>query len=74
MICVECKWTDLSQNEARVILKNLEEKSQIVRWKNENRKTIYALVGKKIAGKRDIRKSGYEVYDLSDIDRILGYH
>ncbi|MDX8551230.1 ATP-binding protein [Methanospirillum purgamenti] len=72
MICVECKWTDLSQNEARVILKNLEEKSQIVRWKNENRKTIYALVGKKIAGKRDIRKSGYEVYDLSDIDRILG--
>ncbi|ABD39950.1 ATPase [Methanospirillum hungatei JF-1] len=67
MICVECKWTDLSKNEAMSILKKLEEKSRNIWWRNENRKTICALVGKKISGKDEIRKAGYEVHDLSDI-------
>ncbi|MCA1916499.1 ATP-binding protein [Methanospirillum hungatei] len=67
MICIECKWTDLSKNEAINILKKLEEKSLNIRWRNESRKTICALVGKNISGKDEIRTAGYEVYDLSDI-------
>lgn len=71
IICIECKWSDLSRNEAMVILKKLEDKSRMVRWRNEKRKTICALVGRNISGKDEIRKTGYDVYDLSDIDRIF---
>lgn len=68
MLCVECKWKDLTKNESIVILEKLEEKSRLIRWRNEKRKTICALIGRKIAGKDEIRKAGYEVYDLADIN------
>jgi hypothetical protein len=68
MLCVECKWKDLTKNESIVILEKLEEKSRLIRWRNEKRKTICALIGRKIAGKDEICKAGYEVYDLADIN------
>lgn len=72
LLCIECKWSDLSRTDARSILQDLERKSSHVRWKNDERKTLFALVGRSISGKDDLRDMGYLVYDLADIPMPTG--
>ncbi len=65
----ECKWSDLKEAEARKVLEELKEKSKFVEW--ERKKEYFGLVGKKILGKEKLRKDGWFVWDLDDIEKVL---
>ena len=47
----EVKWRDLSEKDARQVLKRLVEKSVNVKWGNNPEKK-YLLIGKKVGGKK----------------------
>ena len=65
---VECKWSDLKEKEAMKILEELKEKSRFVEW--ERHKEYFGLVGKKVLGKENLRKEGFFVWDLKDIENV----
>ena len=62
----EVKWRSLSEKEARQVLAELQQKSESVVWEEKASK-IFMLIGKEIAGKVNLRKEGYEIFDLADI-------
>lgn len=66
----ECKWSSLSEREARTILSALRLKAALVRWRNEERHESFCLFGKHIEGKEALSREGYLVYDLQDIGAI----
>ncbi len=66
---IECKWSDLTENQARKVLEELKEKTKFVRW--ERKKEYLGLIGKKIIGKEKLRKEGFFVWDLKDLEDIL---
>lgn len=63
----ECKWKELSQAEARKVLGELTHKATYVEWHNKDRRDTYGLFAKKVAGKAELRKEGYLVFDLEDL-------
>ena len=63
---VECKWFNLAEKEALKILEGLKEKSKFVEW--ERKKEYFGLIGKKILGKENLRKEGWLVFDLEDVE------
>ncbi|ASJ01879.1 ArsR family transcriptional regulator [Thermococcus profundus] len=65
---VEVKWKDLSEREARGILKGLERKAELVAL--EDWKKNYGLVAKRIEGKAELREEGFLVWDLEDFDEL----
>jgi len=66
ILFVECKWKDLSYNDARKIFSDLKEKSRFVQWNNGMRKEYFGLVAKSIGGKKKFREMGFFVFDLDD--------
>ena len=62
----EVKWRSLSEKEARQVLAQLQQKSESVAWEEKASKT-FMLIGKEIDGKVNLRKEGYEIFDLKDI-------
>ena len=65
---MECKWSNLKENEAKYILKELKNKSGFVNWKG---RIHLGLIGKKIIGKDKLRKEGFVVFDLWDLKKLL---
>ncbi|HDR74137.1 MAG TPA: ATP-binding protein [Methanoculleus sp.] len=63
----ECKWSVLTNRQARAVLAALQEKADEVRWRNGERKERFALVAKQIEGKDTLIREGYLVGDLEDI-------
>jgi len=64
---VEVKWKDLSEREARGILKDLERKAELVgleEWEKH-----YGLVAKSVEGKEELKEEGYLAWDLGDFNR-----
>ena len=61
---VEVKWKELSEREARGILKDLKRKSELVGL--EDYEGYYGLVAKSIKGKEKLREEGPLVWDLRD--------
>ncbi len=66
---VECKWSELDEKEVAKILEDLKEKSRFVEW--QRKKEYFGLIGKKIAGKENLRKEGLFVWDLEDFSSAL---
>ncbi len=66
----EVKWKSLSEKEARRILADLKEKSELVLWK-ENALKTFLLIGKRIEGKAALQKEGYEIFDITDIAKDI---
>jgi len=61
---VEVKWKDLSEREARGILKDLARKAKLVRldgWEKS-----YGLVAKDVEGKEELGREGWFIWDLRD--------
>ncbi|AHF80571.1 dexx-box ATPase [Thermococcus paralvinellae] len=61
---VEVKWKDLSEREAKGILKDLEKKTELVGlegWKHH-----YGLIAKNVERKEKLREDGFHVWDLED--------
>jgi len=63
---VEAKWKELSEREARGILKDLERKAELVGLDDWER--FYGLVAKKVEGKEELRKEGWLAWDLKDFE------
>lgn len=61
---IECKWSDLSEKEARQLIQTLKQKAKSVDW--QRKKEFFGLFGKKIIGKENLRKDGFAVFDLDD--------
>ena len=62
----ECKWQDLTKNNALNILEKLKQKSKFVDWNLDNRKEHFGLIGKKIQDKEELKKQGFFAWDLDD--------
>ncbi len=65
-IFLECKWSALSEQKARQILRELQEKMPFV--EGTRTKEYGGLLAKKVAGKENLRKEGYVVFDADDLD------
>ena len=65
----ECKWKNLSYNQAVKIINDLKRKSRQVKWYKASRKERFGLFAKKIEKKDELRKQGFLVYDLKDWKR-----
>ncbi|WP_048149255.1 ATP-binding protein [Palaeococcus ferrophilus] len=63
---VEVKWKDLSEREARGILKDLERKAELVGL--EDWEKHYGLVAKNVEEKEKLREEGWLVWDLGDFE------
>jgi len=60
---IEVKWKDLSERDARRILKELEGKSKLVRFDGTFQ---FGIIARNIDGKEELREAGYLVWDLED--------
>ena len=67
-LLVEVKWKDLSEREARGILKDLERKDELVGL--EEWKKSYELVAKKVEGRDELREEDWVVWDLRYFEKI----
>jgi len=66
---VEVKWRDLSEREARGILKDLKRKAEPTGLRDWEKG--YGLVAKKVEGKEALRDKGWLVWDLEDFERLI---
>ncbi|AFL95943.1 putative ATPase (AAA+ superfamily) 10 [Thermococcus cleftensis] len=63
-LLIEVKWKELSEREARGILKDLERKAGLVGLEDWGKN--YGLVAKSLEGKKELRAEGWLVWDLED--------
>ncbi|WP_258084301.1 ATP-binding protein [Thermococcus thermotolerans] len=71
-LLVEVKWRELSEREARGILKDLERKAELVgldEWEHH-----YGLVAKSVEGKEELREESVLIWDLGDFEFISKTH
>ncbi|WP_258084373.1 ATP-binding protein [Thermococcus thermotolerans] len=66
---VEVKWKELSEREARRILKDLERKAELVGL--EKWEYYYGIVAKSVEGKEELKAEGWLVWDLRDFERLV---
>ncbi len=65
-LLVEVKWKELSEREARGILKDLERKAELVGldgWEKS-----YGLIAKSLEGKEELKEEGFLAWDLKDFE------
>ncbi|MCD6373086.1 MAG: ATP-binding protein [Thermococcus sp.] len=67
---VEVKWNDLSEREARGILRDLERKAELVGL--EGWEKGYGVVAKSVEGKEELREEGWLAWDLEEFERLIG--
>jgi len=60
---IEVKWKDLSERDARRILRELEGKAELVRFDGAFR---FGIIARRVEGKEGLREEGYLVWDLED--------
>lgn len=68
------KWRELKRRDCEKILEELKEKSTYVEWHGKERIARYGIIAKRVDtdDKRDLRSKGYLVYDLDDVETLLG--
>lgn len=66
---IECKWSELNELNLLNIIEQLKEKSKFVKCKSKS--NYFGVIAKKIQGKERLRKKGYFVWDLEDVDEAL---
>ncbi|MFV9631781.1 MAG: ATP-binding protein [Methanosarcinales archaeon] len=66
ILLMECKWQELTKNEALKVLGRLKDKSKYVQWNNIERTEYSGIIAKKITQKEELRKSGVIAFDLED--------
>jgi len=65
---VEVKWKELSEGEAKKILKDLERKAELVNLEDWDKN--YGVVAKSVERKEKMREKGWPVWDLQDFKNI----
>jgi len=66
ILLMECKWQELTKNEALKVLGRLKDKSKYVQWNNSERTEYPGIIAKKIIQKEELRSSGVIAFDLED--------
>ncbi|WP_456474030.1 ATP-binding protein [Candidatus Pyrohabitans sp.] len=66
----ECKWSDLTQKEAKRIIKNLKRKAKLVKWHEGDRTERFGIIAKRVKSKVRLRRQGDLIYDLEDLKRV----
>ncbi len=66
---VEVKWKDLSERQARGILRELERKAELVGL--EGWEKGYGIVARKVEDKGGLRENGFFAWDLSDFGALM---
>lgn len=66
ILLMECKWQELTKNEALKVLGRLKDKSKYVQWNNSERIEYPGIIAKKIIQKEELRSSGVIAFDLED--------
>lgn len=66
---VEVKWKELSEREAKKVLKDLEMKSELVGL--EGWEKFYGLIARDVEGNEKLREKGWLVWDLGDFESVL---
>jgi len=61
----EVKWKELRKEEAKKILKEMEEKTASIQ-KSKN----FGIIAKKVENKEELRRKGYKIFDTEDFARI----
>lgn len=69
VLFIEVKWKDLSEREARGILRDLERKAELVGL--EGWKKSYGLVAKGVEGKEALKNESYLILDLEDFESLI---
>lgn len=62
----EVKWKNLNYNQAVNIINKLKRKSTRISW-GKDPKRQFVLIAKKLAGKKDLLKQNFLVFDLDDV-------
>ena len=70
IVFCECKWQNLSYKDAEGVLSDLQEKSKCVDWNSRKRKAYFAVFARKIEGKEALRKNGFLVWDMEDLQSL----
>lgn len=61
----EVKWKSITKKEVQNIFNRMKDKSILINYKAKERD--YLLIGKEIKDKNELRKLGYNVFDINDI-------
>lgn len=72
ILFVETKWRDLSLEESKNILDELKRKAGHVQWFSKKRKEFYGLMARRIDGKEKMKNEGHFLFDLRDLERLIG--
>ncbi len=70
VLFVEVKWKDLSEREARGILRGLKRKAELVGLEGWEKR--YGLVAKSVEGKEKLLAEGHLLWDLGDVEMLKG--
>ncbi|MCD6373172.1 MAG: ATP-binding protein [Thermococcus sp.] len=71
VLFVEVKWKELSEREARGVLKDLKRKAGLVGL--ESWEKSCGLIAKRVEGKEALRDEGWLVWDLKDLERLISF-
>ncbi|WP_457741361.1 ATP-binding protein [Thermococcus sp.] len=69
VLFAEVKWKNLSEREARGILRDLERKAELVGLKGW--KKSYGLVAKNVEKREKLEEEGYSIWDLKDFQSLI---
>ncbi|MEX2705270.1 MAG: ATP-binding protein [Candidatus Freyrarchaeum guaymaensis] len=68
LIVAEAKWSNLSAEDAQIILDRLEIKAQKIK---QAKKKHYVLLARKIENKNKLRDTHHSAYDLEDVAKLI---
>jgi hypothetical protein len=71
IVFFEVKWSGLSKRDAQRVLEDLRRKAPLVRWHDNARTERYGIIARSVEGKEELRKKGYHVYDLVDVEGAM---
>ncbi|MBI4919677.1 ATP-binding protein [archaeon] len=66
VLFIECKWAELKERDAEQVLEELKNKS--THTNITSTREFFGIIGKKIHGKENLRKKGFTVFDIDDLD------
>ena len=67
IILIEVKWSEIKERKAKEILNKLQLKAMALDKQIKGKKILFGLIAKTIEKKEELKKDGYEIYDLEEI-------
>ena len=71
IVFFEVKWVEIGKQKADAIISALKVKSTFMEWHKGDRKEKYGIIAKRIESKEILRREGYLVFDLEDLEKLM---